>query len=342
MKYIAALILSAFFIFPTPCLADNYSTPLVTMYPLAGAYFDPDTSGSGWFISVGLKGELFAAHFTYQPDGSQTWVVLDDAFVPTPDPERLATGIIGRVTGQLFQGTNGQFVGGPKRAAEITSSPLGQATLTWRNTDRGEFTYNGITSRLIRYHDFQATSTPQKEVMGTWRWHKIRAIPQVNAFYGEESDAGSVVITPVTSGRKYFYYDRAAPTLFPVDDASTAEQYQMRCSQKTIQSTCPFGGQIHSTGDDNALASDAIVVRYGDGHFQVVTYAPTVTRQDIVDGRPITRYFVSANDQKIDLYFVSPQAKQLASRFSTNTAGSASIVNEVVLDRIADGVIPLE
>ena len=91
----------------------------------------PPGSESGWGINFAHQGDVvFATWFTYDSAGKGWWLVM----VAPKTAEGTYTGTILETSGPAFHAT-------PFDPAQVTRTPVGTGTLTFRDQDSGAFSY---------------------------------------------------------------------------------------------------------------------------------------------------------------------------------------------------------
>lgn len=127
---------------PTPPPAPPAPPPALNVQALWWRW--PAGSENGWGLNITQQGEkLFATWFTYDANGSPTWMVMDDA-------RKVGTnsyfGTVYRTRGAPF---------GAYDRSRFSATAAGVATLAFTDPDNGTFTYtvDGITERkpIIRF-----------------------------------------------------------------------------------------------------------------------------------------------------------------------------------------------
>jgi glucose/arabinose dehydrogenase len=109
--------------------------PLQNLQPivggLSGAWFDPEQSGHGIFLEVLEDDEIFAAWFTFRPEGGQAWIVAQGPH--QGDRAVLPAGIA----------EGAQFI--PDfRSEDVVTEPWGTWTLTFEDCDNGLLEYESV------------------------------------------------------------------------------------------------------------------------------------------------------------------------------------------------------
>ena len=106
---------------------------------------------SGWGINLTEQGNMiFAAWFTYRPDGSPLWLTA------TAAPQG------GSYTGTLYQNSGPPFNAVPFNPANVVQTPVGTATFTFANGNSATFAYTvfGVSqSKQITREIFQGSGT---------------------------------------------------------------------------------------------------------------------------------------------------------------------------------------
>ncbi len=102
----------------------------------------PSNSESGWGINLTHQSDtLFAAWFTYGPDGKGIWLVMTNG-ARTGDDTPTYTGVLYRTSGPPFNAT-------PWLSEKVVLSPAGTATFSFSDANSAQFSYvvDGISQR---------------------------------------------------------------------------------------------------------------------------------------------------------------------------------------------------
>lgn len=100
-----------------------YSDRLGDILPHTGTYIDWATAGVSLEFDIGPNGSsygTFMLFHTYDADGSQINWIGQPEYRPTTEQDRMATGVIGRASGDLYYATNGPCIGCAPRNPVIT------------------------------------------------------------------------------------------------------------------------------------------------------------------------------------------------------------------------------
>jgi hypothetical protein len=112
----------------------------------------PAMSEAGWGINFAHEGDtIFATWFTYDLDGSPMWLVAITA--------KTAPGVY---TGTLYHTAGPPFNAVPFNPANVTSTAVGNATLTFTDGNTGTFAYtvNGVAqAKAITHEVFSGSGT---------------------------------------------------------------------------------------------------------------------------------------------------------------------------------------
>lgn len=148
--------------FPTPSVGK--------LQPVSGAWYNPAAPGTGYMFDFGPDGVWFAAIFVYSPTGAPTFYTVQGNYAETSDAERLATGIIGRITSPLFASEGGQCLGCPYSAPRTTDGGLGQAEFVFFSATDGELRLGSFVQSLKAYQLLvtQQSSLPERSPIGRW------------------------------------------------------------------------------------------------------------------------------------------------------------------------------
>ena len=119
----------------------------------------PAGSEAGWGVNLTHQGDiLFATWFTYDLDGSPTWLVM-------PKGERVGNG---KYSGALYRTTGPAYTQTTFNTALVTTTEVGTATFDFNDPNNGLFTYrvNGISqSKPIIRQEFGALSVCAPKIL---------------------------------------------------------------------------------------------------------------------------------------------------------------------------------
>ncbi len=116
-------------------------------------WHDPDNSESGWGVNLVHQGTtLFMSWFTYDTDGTNMWLYMDNAALSASQGNTYS-GPLYRATGAPFSAYN---------PATFHATPVGTATFTFTDAGHGTFQYtvNGVSqSKAIKRFLFGTAPT---------------------------------------------------------------------------------------------------------------------------------------------------------------------------------------
>ncbi len=124
--FITALALGA----STAVKADAVSAHLGVITPYTGTYIDWGVKGVSFEYDNGPSGNGFITLHTYDSSGRQINYEGQQVYAPTSEQERIATGIIGRGTGEFFIASGGPCLGCTSSQQILTDVGIAYA-LSW-------------------------------------------------------------------------------------------------------------------------------------------------------------------------------------------------------------------
>ncbi len=142
------------------------------LVPHAGGWWNPDEGGSGHFFEFmqNADGSLigFATTYTYDENGRSTFLIVQGPMTFTTEADRLATGVIARLSGPLLKAENGQPFGGTYRPATVSPSSYGTGEYVWFTRRKAEFRSNGRVTPLRPLSPLSPEAEVEKLLTGTW------------------------------------------------------------------------------------------------------------------------------------------------------------------------------
>ncbi|HZP64678.1 MAG TPA: hypothetical protein VFB32_00090 [Rudaea sp.] len=107
------------------------STALTPLLPARGAYYDSSKPGTGVWVDVGLEGFVFLSYDGYDELGAPVWHMIQGLWTPTSEPERIASGKIGKLTQPLLDAAGGQCITCDYAGPPHVSVDALAASVTW-------------------------------------------------------------------------------------------------------------------------------------------------------------------------------------------------------------------
>jgi hypothetical protein len=183
--YFGAVAALALALASTPLAAQEFNpsriNPVFELPPYDQVlWFNPERNGEGWSLGTIRhptpgEGPIFAGTlYTYQPDGSPEWLLMQGSYTAATPQETTITGITGRATGVLYQGRNGNCPVCPAQPATVQPSPYGQGEMVFKHGTRAEVWMDGVRVDTIQPIDFQVTRLLRDRLTGTWRGQSRR------------------------------------------------------------------------------------------------------------------------------------------------------------------------
>lgn len=153
---------------PTPAGA-----PREVLLPQAGGWWNPAEAGSGYFMQFMTNADNsvtgFATVYTYNADGSSTFLLVQGAVSFASEAERVDTGVIARFSSPLYKAANGQPFNGSYRPAEVTPAGLGGGEFVFYTRRTGEFRAGGRSIPIRVLNSLQGEAEYVQMLSGTWR-----------------------------------------------------------------------------------------------------------------------------------------------------------------------------
>jgi serine protease len=132
--------------------ANTAGIPAATVQSQGLWWNAPANSESGWGINFAQQGSvIFATWFTYDVNGKAWWLSMTAAKTGS-NPDTYG--------GQLFATSGPAFSAMPFNPSLVTRTPVGSATLTFNDLNRGSFTYTVNSSQQTKAITRQAFGTP--------------------------------------------------------------------------------------------------------------------------------------------------------------------------------------
>lgn len=142
------------------------------LVPHAGGWWNPDEGGSGHFFEFmqNADGSLigFATTYTYDEAGKSTFLIVQGPMTFTTESERIATGVIARLSGPLLKAENGQPFGGAYRPAAVSPSSYGTGEYVWFTRRKAEFRSNGRVTPLRPLSPLSPEAEAERLLSGNW------------------------------------------------------------------------------------------------------------------------------------------------------------------------------
>jgi hypothetical protein len=169
-----------------PAPVGEPTDPVELLLPHTGGWWNPDAGGSGYFIETirNPDGTMlgFGTIYTYNTDGTSTFLIVQGPVTFSTESQRIETGIIARFSSQIFKAANGQPFGGPYRPAQVTPAGLGEGEFVFFTRRSGEFR---TADRSVPIRVVSSASAEQEVVSmltGTWTLKARLRFPE--AYYG--------------------------------------------------------------------------------------------------------------------------------------------------------------
>lgn len=159
---------------------------ITKLVPVEGPWVAPNVPNTAWFFEVDEQDYGFVAWYTYEPDGSATFLTLQGTLTYTSELERRDSGVIARLSSPIFTARNGACPTCEPRPADIAPSDLGNGEFVWTSARRGSIRYAG---RTVALQAFELTWPEMRQLEGTWRLDSrdidlTAANPHFRARYG--------------------------------------------------------------------------------------------------------------------------------------------------------------
>jgi len=121
-----------------PTLAQYLAPAAAPAFDYTDLWWNPNESGWGLSITQHASHQIFAAWFTYGPDGKATWYTMPGGTWTSPTT----------FTGNLFT-ASGPAANGPFDPSQVVTVPAGTATLSFSDASNGTLAYtvNGVSDR---------------------------------------------------------------------------------------------------------------------------------------------------------------------------------------------------
>lgn len=137
--------------------------------PRSGAWFDPAKSGTGVFVDISPRGQMFVSLFVYDANGNADWFTMQGRFTTSPlvplDRDWFEPTSIGSLTSPLFRSRNGEALTGPYRTPNTTAdATLGTAKIEFTTTRNAVLTIGTKTWNLRAFE----VNEPGDIVAGRW------------------------------------------------------------------------------------------------------------------------------------------------------------------------------
>jgi hypothetical protein len=176
---------------PDPAYVNN---SLGAIYPYRGTYYDPAQAGTGIQVDVGANGNAFVTYYSYSATGQPDWYILQAVYQPSDEVTRWTTGVIGTMSGPLYQAFNGQCLGCPYTPTGGAVVSAFTPTLTWVNSREVKMTLGS------QHWDFIAPNFEGKTdgdyLVGQWEIHIVQSFDGgPNSVFLHDGPA-TIAITP--------------------------------------------------------------------------------------------------------------------------------------------------
>ena len=121
-----------------PALAQYLAPANAPAFDYTDLWWSPNESGWGLSITQHASHRIFAAWFTYGPDGKATWYTMPGGTWSSPTT----------FTGNLFT-ASGPASNGPFDPGQVVTTQVGSATLSFSDANNGTLAYtvNGVSAR---------------------------------------------------------------------------------------------------------------------------------------------------------------------------------------------------
>jgi hypothetical protein len=254
----------------------DLSAALGELRPVAGAWYNPAQSTTGYTFDFGPSDLWFVAMYYYDATGKQTWYVGQGTYTETSTDERQATGIIGRITSPLYIATGGQCLGCPfTHPATIVDSGLPQAEFVFFTSTDGEFRYNGQSTPIKAYDLLiQRQQDLLENLLLNQQWVAVvRNIDfeGVTTVKTESSTATYQKYPRLPNENLADYNHRLPPAVVP-----GPVQFRIRCTFGCHPVVTPTGRTLDANGSAIYSASEASAFR--KTLELLVTYDPSTRR----------------------------------------------------------------
>ena len=135
------------------------------------AWFDPNRSGSGWFMGDleldGLPSLQVISMYAYTPTGQPYWLLTTGNTVQSSLEILHEQGVLATYTAQLLESSGGPCPTCAFRPNTVVPSPYGNVTIRYTSAIKGELTINGLPAGTIMPSDL-ALIPLQDRIEGVW------------------------------------------------------------------------------------------------------------------------------------------------------------------------------
>jgi len=316
--------------------------PVIPVLPETGGFFDPTRPGNGIMLEVAPDGFVFGAFFYYTPQGVTKWATLAGPCVPVSEAERMATGVVCRVTqAAMNDALGGQCWGCPHtNPTNPPSTEMRDVEAVFFSPNRGELRASGTVLPLSRLSEIYPGQSIQENLVGTWtrvHYRMARDCPSCSSYIIAQ-DIGTVVVRPKIP--KVNFWDVENPNGFPRSltmagfpfPSSLPVQYEVLCQDDA-------GAIIGCIGifaaEGNVSVNQVLYQEPGSGMIRIVELCISPSRPNCVkfEGQPSAVVQFNAVLSRTDL-FVSPQRAVL--RRTTALNNSLVIQSEEVWTKVDD------
>lgn len=125
---VVALLTTSFVVAPSrassPLEVTGVAPGLMEIQPYRGVYYERGRGGTGMFLDISPRGDLFISFYASTEDGDPTYYLMQGMFHPSSEEVRSETGVIGLSEPALYQSSGGECIEGadcpyrePTRAA---------------------------------------------------------------------------------------------------------------------------------------------------------------------------------------------------------------------------------
>lgn len=168
-----------------PAPVGEPTDPVEVLVPHGGGWWNPDESGSGYFIEMMKNPDGstvgFGTVYTYNADGTSTFYLVQGAVVFSSEAERVQSGVIARFSSPIFKAAGGQPFGGAWRPAQVTPAGLGDGEFVFFTRRTGEFRTSDRSVPIRAVSPSNAEDEYVNLLSGTWVLKARLRFPDVAA-----------------------------------------------------------------------------------------------------------------------------------------------------------------
>jgi hypothetical protein len=115
----------------------------------------------------------FATIYTYNPDGTSTFLIVQGPVQFASEAERNQNGVIARFSSTIFKAADGQPFGGTYRPASVTPAGLGDGEFVFFTRRTGEFRTNSRSVSIRAVSPLPSTEEYVRLLSGTWALNAV-------------------------------------------------------------------------------------------------------------------------------------------------------------------------